>query len=426
MTKGGVRVERVTKLFDGGVKAVDDVSLEIADGEFMVLVGPSGCGKTTLLRMIAGLEQVSSGRVILGDEDVTDRSPRERDIAMVFQNYALYPHMTVGENLGFALKLRKISKTERARRVGDVAAKLGLEKLLNRKPGELSGGQRQRVAMGRAMVREPKAFLMDEPLSNLDAKLRVSMRGELARLHDRLGVTTIYVTHDQIEAMTLGQRVAVLRDGVLQQVDTPQTLFRRPANLFVAAFIGSPSMNLVEADVGDGVVRFAGHELPLPAGQDVPAGRLIVGIRPTDFAHAASADPALPRLVVRPEVVEDLGSEAHVIFPLDAPRVVAEAVQAAVENLADDEPALFVDDQRSLFTARVDGDVSIRPGSAVELAVDMRRMHFFDPIDGRRGRRRPLDAGADAGHALAPRARPAVRPPARRASLLPIGGDGAG
>ena len=203
------------------------MSLEIADGEFMVLVGPSGCGKTTLLRMIAGLEQVSSGPIIIGDDDVTDTAPRERDIAMVFQNYALYPHMTVGENLGFGLKRRKISKEERARRVADVAAKLGLEELLDRKPAELSGGQRQRVAMGRAMVREPKAFLMDEPLSNLDAKLRVSMRSALARLHDRLGVTTIYVTHDQIEAMTLGQRVAVLRDGRLQQVDTPQTLFRR-------------------------------------------------------------------------------------------------------------------------------------------------------------------------------------------------------
>src|SRR6476646_713245 len=253
-----------------GVKAVDDVSLEIADGEFMVLVGPSGCGKTTLLRCIAGLEQVSSGRVIVGDDDVTDHSPRERDIAMVFQNYALYPHMTVGENLGFALKLRKTSKAERALRVGDVAAKLGLEELLDRKPGDISGGQRQRVAMGRAIVREPKVFLMDEPLSNLDAKLRVSMRGELARLHDRLGVTTIYVTHDQIEAMTLGQRVAVLRDGVLQQVDTPLRLYEAPVNVFVAAFIGSPSMNLVEADVADGVVRFADHELRLPAGQDVP------------------------------------------------------------------------------------------------------------------------------------------------------------
>jgi multiple sugar transport system ATP-binding protein len=390
LSDGGVRVENVTKVFEGGVKAVDDVSLEIADGEFMVLVGPSGCGKTTLLRMIAGLEQVSSGRVILGNDDVTDRSPRERDMAMVFQNYALYPHMTVGENLGFALKLRKISKAERARRVGDVAAKLGLEELLDRKPGELSGGQRQRVAMGRAMVREPKAFLMDEPLSNLDAKLRVSMRGELARLHDRLRVTTIYVTHDQIEAMTLGQRVAVLRDGVLQQVDTPQTLFRRPANLFVAAFIGSPSMNLVEADVGNGVVRFADHELPLPPGSDV-SGHLIVGVRPTDFSDAASADPALPRLTVRPEVVEDLGAETHVIFPIDAPRVVAEAVQAAVEDLGEDEVALFVDDQRSLFTARVDGEAAIRTGAPVELAVDTRRMHFFDPVTG---------AAVGVGHAV--------------------------
>jgi multiple sugar transport system ATP-binding protein len=381
LSDGGVRVENVTKLFEGGVKAVDDVSLEIRDGEFMVLVGPSGCGKTTLLRMIAGLEQVSSGRVILGDDDVTDRSPRERDMAMVFQNYALYPHMTVGENLGFALKLRKTPKAERARRVRDVAEKLGLEELLGRKPGELSGGQRQRVAMGRAMVREPKAFLMDEPLSNLDAKLRVSMRGELARLHDRLGVTTIYVTHDQIEAMTLGHRVAVLRDGVLQQVDKPQALFRRPANLFVAAFIGSPSMNLVEADVGDGVVRFGGYELPLPAGQDVH-GRLIVGIRPTDFADAATADPALPRFRVRPEVIEDLGSETHVIFPLDAPRVVAEAVQAAVEDLSEDEGALFVDDQRSLFTARVEGEPELQLGAFVELAVDTRRMHFFDPVTG--------------------------------------------
>jgi multiple sugar transport system ATP-binding protein len=380
LSNAGVRVEHVTKVFEGGVTAVDDVSLEIADGEFMVLVGPSGCGKTTLLRMIAGLEMVSSGRIILGDDDVTERSPRERDMAMVFQNYALYPHMTVGENLGFALKLRKVPKSERAQRVHDVAAKLALEELLDRKPGELSGGQRQRVAMGRAMVREPKAFLMDEPLSNLDAKLRVSMRGELARLHDRLRVTTIYVTHDQIEAMTLGQRVAVLRDGVLQQVDSPQTLFRRPANLFVAAFIGSPSMNLVEADVADGFVRFAGLELPLA--HDIPPGRLIAGIRPTDFAHAASADPSLPRMVVRPEVVEDLGAEAHLIFPVDAPRVVAEAVQAAVDDVVDEEAALFADDQRSLFTARIDGEVAARPGEAVELAVDTRRMHFFDPVTG--------------------------------------------
>ncbi len=398
----GVSVKHVTKTFPGGFTAVDDVSLEIGDGEFMVLVGPSGCGKTTLLRMIAGLEQVSAGRVAVGDEDVTDRSPRERDIAMVFQNYALYPHMTVGENLGFGLKLRKVAKQERARRVMEVAKTLGLDELLDRKPAELSGGQRQRVAMGRAMVREPKAFLMDEPLSNLDAKLRVTMRGELARLHERLGVTTIYVTHDQVEAMTLGQRVAVLRDGVLQQVDTPQVLFRRPANLFVAAFIGSPSMNLVEADVARRTLRFAGHELVLPAEADVRDGRVIVGIRPTDFAHATMADPALPRLTVRAEVVEDLGAEVHVIFPLDAPRVVAEAVRAAVVDAGDGEGALFADDQRAMFTARIDADHPVAPGSSVELAVDTRRLHFFDPATGEvlgTGRRQAATPGSTAAPA---------------------------
>ncbi len=332
--------------------------------------------------MIAGLEQVSAGSVVIGDEDVTELSPRERDIAMVFQNYALYPHMTVGENLGFGLKLRKVTKQERGKRVMQVAKTLGLEELIGRKPAELSGGQRQRVAMGRAMVREPKAFLMDEPLSNLDAKLRVTMRGELARLHERLGVTTIYVTHDQIEAMTLGRRVAVLRDGVLQQVDTPQTLFRRPANLFVAAFIGSPSMNLVEADVVEDSVRFAGHELPLPIDVRLPRGHVILGIRPTDFAHAASADPALPRMRVRAEVVEDLGAETHVIFPLDTSRVVAESVRAAVVEAADEEGALFADDQRALFTACLDAENPVAPGSTVEVAIDTRRMHFFDPATG--------------------------------------------
>jgi len=332
--------------------------------------------------MIAGLEDVSGGTIAIDGRIVNEIEPKDRDIAMVFQDYALYPHMTVYENMAFGLIYRGTPKADIRARVEAAAETLDIAAYLKRRPRQLSGGQRQRVAMGRAIVREPKVFLMDEPLSNLDAKLRVSMRGELARLHDRLGVTTIYVTHDQIEAMTLGQRVAVLRDGVLQQVDTPQTLFRRPANLFVAAFIGSPSMNLVEADVGNGFVRFADIELPLPSGRDVPAGRLIVGIRPTDFAHGASADPALPRLVVRPEVVEDLGSEAHVTFPVDAPRVVAEAVQAAVDDPADDEGALFADDQRSLFTARVDGEVSIRPGSAVELAIDTNRMHFFDAATG--------------------------------------------
>ena len=263
-----------------------------------------------------------------------------------------------------------------------VAKTLGLDQLLDRKPAELSGGQRQRVAMGRAMVREPQAFLMDEPLSNLDAKLRVTMRGELARLHERLGVTTIYVTHDQIEAMTLATASRGAPGRRAAAGDTPQDLFRHPANLFVAAFIGSPSMNLVEADAGGGVVRFAHHELPLPDDADLRDGRVIVGIRPTDFAHADGADPALPRLTVRVEVVEDLGSELHLIFPLDAPRVVAEAVRAAVKDTGDDEGALFADDQRALFTARVDAEFPVNPGSTVELAVDTRRMHFFDPATG--------------------------------------------
>ena len=281
----GITLDRVTKVYPNGVRAVDDLSLEIAEGEFCVLVGPSGCGKSTLLRMIAGLEDVTAGDVLIGGDDVTERPPQQRDIAMVFQNYALYPHMTVRQNLAFGLKLRKLPKEEWKRRVEEIAKTLGLEELLDRKPSALSGGQRQRVAMGRAIVREPKAFLMDEPLSNLDAKLRVSMRAELAKLHDRLGVTTVYVTHDQVEAMTLGQRVAVLRDGVLQQVDTPQHLFRQPANLFVAAFIGSPSMNLVDAELADGQVSFAGYSFALHASSPLRGhdGRVILGIRPTDF-----------------------------------------------------------------------------------------------------------------------------------------------
>jgi multiple sugar transport system ATP-binding protein len=377
----GIRLENVSKVYANGVRAVDDVSLEIPDGEFIVLVGPSGCGKSTLLRLVAGLETVTTGRVLIGDEDVTDVRPQDRDLAMVFQNYALYPHMTVAANLGFGLRLRKLPREERNRRVAEVAAKLGLEELLERKPSELSGGQRQRVAMGRAIVREPKAFLMDEPLSNLDAKLRVTMRAELARLHEKLGVTTVYVTHDQVEAMTLGQRVAVLRDGVLQQVDTPQRLFHEPANLFVAAFIGSPSMNLVEADIVDGNVRFAGYELALPAGTQVAARHVIVGIRPTDFKDGESADSSLPRLRVRATVVEDLGAESYVIFTVDAPRVVAEAVKAAADTAAPGE-TLLAYDTRAVFTARLDGERVVAQGAEINLAVDPIRLYLFDPATG--------------------------------------------
>jgi multiple sugar transport system ATP-binding protein len=380
----GILLDEVTKVYPNGVKAVDAVDLEIHEGEFVVLVGPSGCGKSTLLRMIAGLEEVTDGAIFIGDVDVTDKPAQQRDIAMVFQNYALYPHMTVKNNLAYGLKLRKMPKTEWNRRVQEVAETLGLDELLDRKPAALSGGQRQRVAMGRAIVREPKAFLMDEPLSNLDAKLRVSMRAELAKLHERLGVTTVYVTHDQVEAMTLGQRVAVLRDGVLQQVDAPQRLFRRPANLFVAAFIGSPSMNLVEAHVDGGSVQFADFNLALPEGS--PMGglerRVVLGIRPTDFEHSSGADASLPRVRVKADVVEDLGAETHVVFAIDAPQVTTEAVRAATEATTEDEGKLFADDQRAVFTASVDARRAVRAGETVELAVDHRRFHFFDPATG--------------------------------------------
>src|SRR3954464_13000567 len=288
---GAIRLTGLTKDYRHGPRAVDDVTLEIHDGEFMVLVGPSGCGKSTLLRLIAGIEEATDGTVDIGGRDVTRLAPRKRDIAMVFQNYALYPHLTVRGNLGFGLRLRGVPRADREQRVAEVADVLGLTELLDRRPGALSGGQRQRVAMGRAIVREPAAFLMDEPLSNLDAKLRVSMRAQLTKLHDRLGVTTVYVTHDQVEAMTLGTRVAVLRDGVLQQCAGPQVLFHRPVNLFVAAFIGSPAMNLVEAMVGDDEVAFAGHRIALPPGSPL-AGlrrRAILGIRPTDFELVTAA-----------------------------------------------------------------------------------------------------------------------------------------
>jgi multiple sugar transport system ATP-binding protein len=393
----GIRIEQVTKRFPNGVKAVDAVSLDIGDGEFVVLVGPSGCGKTTLLRCIAGLEDVTEGTISIGDDDVTERQPQQRDIAMVFQNYALYPHMNVRDNLAYGLKLRRMDRRERDERVNDVARKLGLDEMLDRKPGQLSGGQRQRVAMGRAIVREPRAFLMDEPLSNLDAKLRVSMRAELARLHERLGVTTVYVTHDQVEAMTLGQRVAVLRDGLLQQVDTPQNLFHHPRNLFVAAFIGSPSMNLIEAHIADGSVRFAGFEVPLPSGSPLAGEErdVILGIRPTDFEHAAAAEGDLPRLRVRPDVVEDLGAETHVIFTIDAPRMTTDAVRAAADAEADDEGQLFADD-RAAFTAAVDAKRPIRQGEDVELAIDNRELHYFDPESGE-----ALDSGARRAHVAA-------------------------
>jgi multiple sugar transport system ATP-binding protein len=379
----GIELQGVTKVYANGVTAVDAVDLAIGEGEFMVLVGPSGCGKSTLLRMIAGLEEVSDGSVHIGDRDVTTLAPQARDIAMVFQDYALYPHMTVRDNLAFGLKLRRVNRREIARRVEAVAKTLGLEDYLKRRPAALSGGQRQRVAIGRAMVREPKAFLMDEPLSNLDAKLRVTMRSELARLHERLGVTTVYVTHDQTEAMTLGQRVAVVRDGSIQQCDTPQALFDHPANLFVAAFIGSPAMNLVAADVDGDTVRFADVALPVPERAPVRGQRreVILGIRPTDFElpeRASGRD--MPRIRITPEVIEGLGAETNVIFPLDAPRVDSDTVRSAAEG--GDVGTLLADDDRALFTARIATRTPLAHAGPIELAVHNESLHYFDPATG--------------------------------------------
>jgi multiple sugar transport system ATP-binding protein len=387
-----ITLDQVDKVYPGGVKGIDGLSLDITDGEFMVLVGPSGCGKSTALRSIAGLEEITAGTISIGSRVVNDLPPKDRDIAMVFQNYALYPHMTVEQNLAFGLQQRKTPKDEIRRRVADVAKMLGLEDYLKRKPAALSGGQRQRVAMGRAIVREPQAFLMDEPLSNLDAKLRVSMRASLSQLHSRLGVTTVYVTHDQVEAMTLGQRVCVLRDGKLQQVDTPQTLYNSPVNLFVAGFIGSPAMNFTTAslvrDAGPAVV-FAGHRLTVPEstlaarpglegyfGQDV-----VLGIRPSDFEDASLADAGWPRMPVKVSVTEELGSEIHVIFTIDAPQVQHASIADARASEGDDE-AIPLADNITQWTARVASRSGIKPGSSADLAVDTSNLQFFDPTTG--------------------------------------------
>jgi multiple sugar transport system ATP-binding protein len=367
-----IQIRGVSKRYPNGVFAIDDVDLHIAEGEFMVLVGPSGCGKSTLLRTIAGLEDVSAGSIHIGGRDVTELEPRARDIAMVFQNYALYAHMSVRENIGFGLRLRRTPREDIRRRVDDVARVLGLETLLERKPGQLSGGQRQRVAMGRAIVREPQAFLMDEPLSNLDAKLRVQMRAELARLHERLGVTTVYVTHDQVEAMTLGTRVAVLRDGRLQQCDAPEILFYRPANVFVAAFMGSPPMNLARARWQDGRLRFGQLSLsPAPAGMPSLADgeEVVIGIRPNALMLAGPhADPRLPRISVTAEIVERLGSEVQVHF----------AVEGAETGERDAQEGRLLSDAGVLFAAALDGGATVRAGDRIELVVDTGGMSFFD------------------------------------------------
>jgi multiple sugar transport system ATP-binding protein len=376
-------LDHVTKAFPNGVVAVDGVDLTIGESEFIVLVGPSGCGKTTLLRSIGGLEKVTSGRILIGDRDVTRLEPAARDLAMVFQNYALYPHMTVRKNLGYGLRVRKTPRKERERRVLEVAKLLGLEDMLDRRPGQLSGGQQQRVAMGRAIIREPRAFLMDEPLSNLDAKLRVTMRTSLQQLHGRIGTTTVYVTHDQVEAMTLGQRVAVMREGRVQQVAPPQRLYDEPANTFVAAFIGSPAMNLVEAHIAGDSVTFGRLGIPLDREHRprfAEDGAIVVGIRPEAFEDAEFAPRGLPQIDVRVEVLEELGSDAYVFFTIDADQVV---IEDAVSDHAEDEATLLASDRdRTLFAARVDARTKARVGETIRLAVDPSRLYFFSPETG--------------------------------------------
>ncbi len=359
-----ITIEGASRRFGDGTRALDGVSLAVGDGEFLVLVGPSGCGKSTLLRAVAGLEQLDSGRVLIGGTDVTGKPAGERDVAMVFQNYALYPQMTVRDNIEFGLKSRRMSEHERRERVADVAGLLGLESLLGRRPAELSGGQSQRVAMGRAIARRPRAFLMDEPLSNLDAQLRTSMRAELSRMRERLAVTTLYVTHDQVEAMTLGERVAVMRDGAIQQCDTPRELFDRPRNVFVATFMGSPPMNLLQASRTTGGVRFGRYELPLEAGAGIPdtaPPTLLLGLRPGDVALDRSAPPHWPRIEVVPHAVEEHGHGRILRFRWDD----ASGGSAGV-------------DASALLSGR---DV-IAVGERLLLGVDTAHLHFFDPQTG--------------------------------------------
>jgi multiple sugar transport system ATP-binding protein len=392
----GITFDDVTKTYDDGYRAVSDLNLDVKDAEFVVLVGPSGCGKTTALRMIAGLEEISGGQILIGDRVVNNLPPGARDIAMVFQNYALYPHMTVAENIGFALRMRKVPKAEARRRIEETARIIGLLDHLDRKPGQLSGGQRQRVAMGRAIVREPQVFLMDEPLSNLDAKLRVQMRAEISRIQRQLAVTTVYVTHDQVEAMTMGDRVAVMRKGLLQQYDEPQRLYDRPANLFVASFIGSPAMNVLEGSLereGDALtcrLGAAAFVLPpevvsaRPALANYVGKQVVVGIRPEALDEPGRRDGGDGgRLRGRVQTVEALGSEQLAHVEIDAQPVVGEDV---LEGLVDEESAelaeIITDRDRAIVVARLDASARVRADDEIELALDLRRLHFFDQVTG--------------------------------------------
>jgi multiple sugar transport system ATP-binding protein len=386
-----ISLEKITKVYPNGFEAVHSLDLDVAEGEFMVLVGPSGCGKTTALRMVAGLEEISRGTLRFGEKIVNNVSAKNRDIAMVFQNYALYPHMTVGENIGFALRTKKLPKAQIKEKVTTAAGILGLSELINSKPGQLSGGQRQRVAMGRAIVREPSVFLMDEPLSNLDAKLRVQMRAEVTRIQRRLGVATLYVTHDQVEAMTMGDRVAVLRAGVLQQCDKPQALYDNPNNLFVAAFIGSPAMNLFEAQITEGAsaVVIGSQRVELndavldhrPGVRAYANRRIVLGIRPEDLPMAvtdgsgalANGSSTLDGDV---ELVEALGSDLLIHFSIDAKRI---EVEGAMEDDDDLTPATL---QTAQGVARIEPRSTVAHGDRVRLSVNPIRLHFFDPETG--------------------------------------------
>ena len=392
----GVTFDGVTKTYPDGTTAVNDLDLTIEDGEFMVLVGPSGCGKTTALRMVAGLEDISRGVLKIGDRVVNHVPSRDRDIAMVFQSYALYPHLSVYDNIAFGLKIKKLPKEEIEKRVQNAARILGLDPFLKRKPRALSGGQRQRVAMGRAIVREPSAFLMDEPLSNLDAKLRVQMRAEIAGLQHDLGVTTIYVTHDQVEAMTMGDRVAVMRKGELQQVADPQTLYDRPVNLFVGGFIGSPAMNMVEATlqrqngglaakVGEQTIAIEEQELKARPGLAAYDGKdIVLGIRPEDLEDASLvSSTSTHHLRGKAELTEALGSEIMVHFSIRAKHATTEDVRELAQDVGDeravDEAA---DSDTATLVGRFGARSRVRPGENVEVAVDTRSLHFFDPKTG--------------------------------------------
>jgi multiple sugar transport system ATP-binding protein len=384
-----ITLEGVTKVFADGQEAVKDMNLKIGDGEFMILVGPSGCGKSTALRMIAGLEDISSGEVKIGGDVVNDRAPKERDIAMVFQNYALYPHMTVRENMGFALKLAGVDKAEIDKKVEEAAKTLDLTQHLDRRPANLSGGQRQRVAMGRAIVRDPQAFLMDEPLSNLDAKLRVQMRTEVARLQSRLETTTVYVTHDQTEAMTLGDRVAVMRAGALQQVGSPAELYEQPVNLFVAGFIGSPAMNFMPGEVSGGKVKLPIGEAEVPEG--VGSGRdgqVVAGLRPESFEDAEMVgDLRDERGVVfeaEIDLVESLGSDLYAYFHVESGAVESDQLAELVEERLEETGVPEVREGQEQIVARLDPASKIKRGDTAKLWADTSKLHLFDAESGER------------------------------------------